>query len=257
MIAEAINTQEKIRVLQHKLYRAVKVNPNRKFGVLYDKLYRDDILMQAWQKVKANAGSSGIDEQTIAHVKSDIGVSVFLKEIKDRLISKTYKPSPVKRVYILKDNGKQRPLGIPTIVDRVVQTCMKIVIEPIFESSFKECSYGFRPKRNAHTALREIYKYMNFGCRYVIDADVSNYFDTIPHDKLMKAVEDKINDNSILKLLQLWLKAGVMEGMQIRKEITGTPQGGVISPLLANLYLHYLDATWEDKGFCKEIMMHI
>ena len=251
MIAKAINTQEKIRVFQHKLYRAAKAKPNRKFGVLYDKMYRNDILVQAWKKVRANAGAPGIDEQTFVRIESDMGVSVFLKEIKDRLISKTYKPAPVKRVYIPKANGKQRPLGLPTIADRVVQTCMKIVIEPIFESSFKECSYGFRPKRNAHMALRGIYKYMNFGCKYVIDADVSNYFDTIPHDKLMKAVEDKINDNSILKLLQLWLKAGVMEGMQIRKEITGTPQGGVISPLLANLYLHYLDATWEDKGFCK------
>ena len=144
MIAKAINTQENIRVFQRKLYRAAKVNPKRKFGVLYDKMYREDILMQAWKKVKANSGTPGVDDQSISYIEKDIGLDVFLNEIKDSLISKTYKPAPVKRVYILKSNGKQRPLGIPTIADRVVQTCMKLVIEPIFEADFKDFSYGFR-----------------------------------------------------------------------------------------------------------------
>jgi len=252
VIAKAINTQENIRVLQRKLYQAAKVNPRRKFGVLYDKMYRQDILMQSWKKVKANKGTPGVDEQSISYIEEDIGVDVFLNEIKDSLISKTYKPAPVKRVYIFKSNGKQRPLGIPTIADRVVQTCMKLVIEPIFEADFKDFSYGFRPKRSAHMAHREIYKYLNYGCRYVIDADVSNYFDTITHDILLKAINNRITDNSIVRLIKLWLKAGVMEDMQIRKQITGTPQGGVISPLLANLYLHYLDTAWEEKGFNKK-----
>lgn len=250
MIANAINTPfEKVRVFQRKLYRVAKENSQRKFGVLYDKVYRDDVLRYAWTMVKRNAGAPGVDRQTIKQIEEEVGVSKFLLDIREKLIRKAYKPQPVRRVYIPKANGDQRPLGIPTIADRVVQTAVKIVMEPVFEADFKDFSYGFRPKRNAHMALREIYKYINFGCHKVVDADLKAYFDTIPHDKLLISVKQRITDKGILKLIDLWLKVGVMEGMTIKKQLTGTPQGGVISPLLANLYLHWLDTVWEKSGF--------
>ena len=250
MIATAINTPfEKIRVLQRKLYRAAKEDSQRKFGVLYDKVYREDILRYAWSMVKRNAGSPGVDRLTIKQIETEIGIDKFLLEIRNRLMRKAYKPQPVLRVYIPKPDGTVRPLGIPVIADRVVQAAVKIVMEPVFEADFKDFSYGFRPKRDAHGALREIYKYINFGCHYIVDADLKAYFDTIPHDKLIQSVKQRITDKAILKLIELWLKSGVMDGLSIRKQLTGTPQGGVISPLLANLYLHWLDSVWEKKGF--------
>ena len=249
MIAKAINTSfEKIRVFQRKLYRAAKAAPERKFGVLYDKVYRKDVLWYAWSMVKANAGAPGVDRQTIREIE-EAGIDVLLNDLQKKLEAKRYKPKPVRRVYIPKANGKQRPLGIPTVVDRIVQAAVKIVIEPIFEADFKDFSYGFRPKRNAHMALREIYKYLNFGCQWVVDADLKAYFDTIPQDKLMITLRQRITDKAILKLIELWLKAGVMEGMEVRKQLTGTPQGGVISPLLANIYLHWLDKIWVKRGY--------
>lgn len=251
MIAnKAIHTpNEKIRVFQRKLYRAAKENPKRKFGALQDKVYRDDVLRHAWSLVKTNAGAPGIDRVTIEKIETDLGVDVFLEEIGNKLKSKRFQAMPVKRVYIPKSDGKQRPLGIPVIADRVVQAAVKIVIEPIFEADFKDFSYGFRPKRNAQMALREIYKYINFGCKFVVDADIKAYFDTIPHDKLLLSVKQRITDKAILKLIEQWLKAGIMENSSIKEQIIGTPQGGVISPLLANLYLHWLDTVWEKKGF--------
>ena len=250
MIAKAQNMPlDKVRVLQRSLYRAAKANPTRKFGVLYDKVCREDVLKAAYRQVRANGGAPGIDQQTFESIEKETGVDAFLRSIKERLSKKRYKPLPVRRVYIPKADGTQRPLGIPVITDRVVQAAVKIVIEPLFEANFKDCSYGFRPRKNAQQALRAVYKWLNFGCHWVVDADLKSYFDSIPHDRLLLSVRSKVIDRSVVKLIELWLKAGVMEEMQVRKETTGTPQGGVISPLLANLYLHWLDNYWERRGY--------
>ena len=235
--------QDKVRVLQRKLYRAAKDNPRRKFGVLYDKVYRPDVLMRAWQQVRANKGAAGLDKQTIEDVEG-YGTQRMLSEIREALQRKAYRPAPVRRVYIPKPDGRQRPLGIPTVKDRVVQTAVKIVIEPVFEARFASFSYGFRPKRSALHAIEEIHKFLNFGCRWVVDADLKSYFDTIPHDKLIKLVQLRITDKAVIKLLVLWLEAGVMEDGTIARTSLGTPQGGVISPLLANIYLNALDQLW-------------
>jgi len=249
-LPRAINAPlDKVRVFQRKLYRAAKTNPKRKFGVLYDKLYREDVLRRAYVLVRLNKGAPGVDEMTFEHIENEIGSDVFLEGIRHQLIAKRYKPQPVRRVYIPKADGKQRPLGIPVITDRVVQAAAKLVLEPIFEADFADFSYGFRPNKNAHGALKEIYKWLNFGCRYVIDADLKSYFDTIPHDKLLQSVQRRVTDKAVLKLLSMWLKAGVMEDLQIRAVTTGTPQGGVISPLLSNLYLHWLDRYWENRVY--------
>ncbi|WP_340613479.1 group II intron reverse transcriptase/maturase [Xenorhabdus thailandensis] len=250
MIAKALNTAfEKVRVLQRKLYLAAKADPKRKFGVLYDKVCSGRVLVMAWTQVKANKGSSGIDRLTIDKIETEIGVGNFLQDIQKKLVQKKYSPQPVRRVYIPKPDGKERPLGIPVIEDRVVQAAVKIVIEPLFEASFKDFSYGFRPRRNAQQALREIYKWLNFKCYWVVDADLKSYFDTIPHDKLLLSVRTRVIDRSVVKLIEMWLKAGVMEEGNLKAGIAGTPQGGVISPLLANLYLHWLDHIWEKEGF--------
>jgi len=250
VIAKAIHMPlERVRVLQRGLYLAAKANPTRKFGVLYDKVYRWDVLESAYAQVRANHGAPGIDQISFDVIEKEIGIDSFLGGIQDRLQRKRYKPQPVRRVYIPKPDGSQRPLGIPIIADRVVQAAVKIVMEPLFEAIFKNFSYGFRPRKDAHMALREIYKWLNFKCHLVVDADLKSYFDTIPHDKLLQSVRSKVTDRSVLKLIGMWLKAGVMEEMEIRKETTGTPQGGVISPLLANLYLHWLDLTWENRGY--------
>ena len=252
MIAKAENMPlDKVRVLQRSLYRAAKANPKRKFGVLYDKVCRSDVLRAAYAQVKANKGAPGIDRQSFENIEREVGVETFLNEIRAKLIAKRYKPRPVRRVYIPKADGSQRPLGIPVIADRVVQAAVKIVIEPVFEANFKDFSYGFRPRKNAQQALREVYKWLNFKCRWVVDADLKSYFDTIPHDKLLLSVRTRVIDRSVVKLIALWLKAGVMEEMGVRTETAGTPQGGVISPLLANLYLHWLDQVWEKKGLGK------
>lgn len=249
MIARAQNTPlEKVRVLQRSLYRAAKANPTRKFGVLYDKVCRDDVLRIAYLRVKANGGAPGVDHQTFAVIEKGIGVDAFLRSIQEQLLKRRYRPLPVRRVYIPKADGAKRPLGIPVITDRVVQAAVKIVIEPLFEANFKDFSYGFRPRRSAHQALREVYERLKSGCHWVVDADIKSYFDQIPHDRLLLSVRSRVIDRSVVKLIQLWLEAGVMEEMQVRKETTGTPQGGVISPLLANLYLHWLDRYWERKG---------
>jgi len=219
--------------------------------VLYDKVCREDVLRLAYAQVKANGGAAGVDHQTFEHIEGMIGLDRFLGELRERLLAKRYRPQPVRRVYIPKADGSKRPLGIPVIEDRVVQAAVKTVIEPLFEADFKDFSYGFRPRKSAHHALREIYKWINFGCVHVVDADLKSYFDTIPHDKLLLSVRLRVIDRSVVKLIGLWLTAGVMEDMQVRKETTGTPQGGVISPLLANLYLHWLDRHWERKALGK------
>ena len=244
----AIHMEETVRVFQRQIYRAAKANPTRKFGVLYDKIYRDDVLEFAWWLVKENRGSAGVDHQSIENI-IQYGERKLLQEIKEKLKDKSYQPKAVLRVLIDKDNGKKRPLGIPTIKDRIVQTAAKLIIEPIFEADFADCSYGFRPKRSAHDAIREIYQYLRFGCRWVIDADLKSYFDTIPHDKLILLVKQRVTDKSVIKLLKLWLSAGVLSEGSITRNMIGTPQGGVISPLLANIYLNALDQLWVKQGY--------
>jgi RNA-directed DNA polymerase len=244
---KAKNTIEKVQQLQRKLYLAAKKNSKRKFHALYDKLSRVDILEEAWKRVRANRGTGGIDGISISDVES-YGVEKLLNEICQDLQQGNYQPKPVKRVFIPKADGKKRPLGIPVIRDRIVQMAAKIIIEPVFEADFKESSYGFRPKRSAHQALEVIRKACNNKGWWVVDADIQGYFDSINHDKLMKLVEIRINDRRILKLIRQWLKAGVMSEGKYEESIIGSPQGGVISPLLANIYLNYLDTVWEKYG---------
>ena len=249
-----LTTPENIRTLQRKLYRKAKQEPACRFHALYDKVYRADILSHAYELVRANKGSPGIDGVTFEAIEAKEGAAVFVAELVEALRSKRYKPDPVKRVMIPKGDGSERPLGIPTIRDRVAQMAAKLVIEPIFEADFCDTSYGFRPGRSAHDAIDDVAHTLNQGCSEVIDADLSKYFDTIPHSNLMAMVAERICDGAILHLIQMWLEAPVMEededgtkrniggGKGNRK---GTPQGGVISPLLANLYLHLLDRIWE------------
>ncbi len=241
---KANNTIEKVRQLQRKLYLAAKSNSKRRFHALYDKTHRKDVLAEAWKRVKANGGAGGIDRMTIADVEM-YGVEKFLQEIQQELMEGGYRPTPVRRTFIPKGNGEQRPLGIPIIKDRVVQMSVKIVIEPLFEADFKECSYGFRPKRSAHQALDRIRKDTARKGWWIVDADIKGYFNNINHEKLMLMVKQRISDRRILKLIWQWLRAGVMEDGRYTESELGSPQGGVISPFLANVYLHYLDSKWE------------
>jgi RNA-directed DNA polymerase len=235
--------------LRAKLGLKAKLEPNFRFYTLYDHITRYDTLVHAWKKVKKNGGSAGIDGQSIKYIEtSKTGVSGFLKEIQEELKNKTYHPKPVKRVFIPKSDGSLRPLGIPTVKDRVVQAAVLIVIEPIFEEDFLECSYGFRPNKSAHQAIDSIKESITKGQLQVYDADMKSYFDTIPHDKLMKAIEMRIADKQVLKLIRRWLTAPIWEpGKSMKANDKGTPQGGIISPLLANLYMH-----WFDKLFSNE-----
>jgi len=242
--------QEKVRVLQRKLYRAAKEAPQRKFGVLYDKVYRRDVLGEAWRRVRRNRGSAGVDKQTIEEVEA-YGADRLLAELETELREKRYNPAPVRRVYIPKPGkpGQKRGLGIPSVRDRVVQTAVKLVVEPILEADFRECSFGFRPKRGAQQAICEVQAQVTWGYRYVIDADLKACFDTLPHEGLVAAVERRITDPWILRLIRRWLKAGILEEGEVRTSVAGTPQGGVISPLLANAYLHSLDVEWESRYY--------
>jgi len=248
-----LKTPEKIRELQRKLYRKAKQEKEYRFYLLYDKVSRQDILSHAYRLVKANKGAPGIDGETFESVEErEGGVEKYLEEIAVELKRKCYKPQAVRRVYIPKASGGKRPLGIPVIKDRVVQMAVKIVIEPIFEADFQDNSYGFRPKRSAHQAVDDVKKHLREGKTDVIDADISKYFDTIPHNKLMQLVAKRIVDKHILKLIKMWLRAPIVEERedgksQYKGNDKGTPQGGVISPLLANIYLNVLDTLWAVK----------
>ncbi|KAB2327893.1 group II intron reverse transcriptase/maturase [Cytobacillus depressus] len=237
---------EKAQELWMTLYLCAKENPTRRFHALYDKIYRPDILWEAWQRVKRKKGSGGVDGQTIEQIVLDYGERKFMNELYLELKGKRYNPSPVLRTYIPKEDGKKRPLGIPTIKDRVAQMATKMVIEPIFEADFHDCSFGFRPKRNAHQAIDKIRK-ASKKCFWVVDVDIQGYFDNINQVKLIRLLEQRISDRRVLKLIRKWLESGIMEEGNLRNPITGTPQGGVISPLLANIYLNTMDRLWEKR----------
>jgi len=234
---------ERVSILQEKLYQKAKQEREYKFYVLYDKMFIPYMLREAWESVRSNAGSAGVDGITIRNVEEN-GADIYLKELGEEIRKQTYKPQAVKRVMIQKANGGLRPLGIPTVRDRIAQTVCKMILEPIFEADFEDSSYGFRPKRSSKDAMTAIKENLKQGKAEVYDADLSKYFDTIPHDKLQIALKQRIADPRILKLINKWLKVSVYEDGQYKSgkgNNIGTPQGGVISPLLANIYLHLID----------------
>jgi len=247
----SLETPDKIRTLQRKLYGKAKEEPDYRFYLLYDKIYREDILYCAYELVKFNRGAGGVDGQTFAGIESQ-GLGKWLAEIREELRTKRYKPQPVRRKMISKPGGGERPLGIPTIRDRVVQTAAKLVLEPIFEADMEPCAYGYRPKRSAQDAIGKVHELLCAGYTEVVDADLSKYFDTIPHRQLMQSVARRIVDREVLRLLKAWLKAPVEERDEKgNRRMTGgkgsrggTPQGGVVSPLLANLYMNRFLKYW-------------
>lgn len=244
-----LTTPQKLRDLQRALYQRAKKEPKFRFYALYDKVYRKDVLEHAYALARANGGAPGPDGKSFEQIEMD-GVEELLEGVHEELKTKRYKPGPVRRVYIPKVSGGERPLGIPNIRDRVVQTAVKLVIEPIFEADFEEDSFGFRPKRDAHQALEAIEEALQQGMSWVLDADIEAYFDTIPHDRLMKAVAERVVDGAMLALIKAMLEAPVVDDRddgRPRRSRRGTPQGGVISPLLANVYLHLVDRNFKRK----------
>ena len=235
-----------VRALQHALYRAAKADPGRRFHTLRDKVYRRDVLWRGWVAVRTNNGAPGIDKTTLDQIEQEYGIDRLLDELAAELREGTYRPLPMRRVWIDKPGtSEQRPLSIPAVRDRVVQAALKIVLEPIFEADFAPCSFGFRPKRGQHDALQVLIDESWRGRRWVVETDIANCFSAIPHKKLMQAIEERISDGAVLKLLRAMLRAGVMSEGGVRREVIGTPQGGVISPLMCNIYLHRIDRVWQ------------
>ena len=255
MIDESLERPDKVRELQIKLYRKAKNEPGFRFYQLYDKVYREDILLRAWVLAKANDGSPGRDDESFEDIEST-GLMKWLNDLRKDLHDKTYRPQPVKRVMVEKPGGGERPLGIPTIRDRVAQTAAKLVLEPIFEADLEPNAYGYRPRRSAQDAIRKVDELLYQGYTDIVDADLSKYFDTIPHSELLQCVARRVVDKHMLHLLKMWLKVPVEERDQKgKKRLTGgkdqdrgTPQGGVISPLLANLYINRMLKGWRQTG---------
>jgi group II intron reverse transcriptase/maturase len=235
---------DRVRALQHALYRAAKADPTRRFHALFDKVYRSDVLDRAWEQVRRNRGAAGIDQTTLADVER-YGVARLLDELAADLKEQRYRPLPARRVFIPKPgSSERRPLSIPTVRDRIVQAAARIVLEPIFEADMLDGSFGFRPRRSAHDALQVLIDESWKGHRWVVETDIANCFEAIPHSGLMQAIEERVCDRAVLALLRGMLRAGVMEAGSLRRGVAGTPQGGVVSPLLANIYLHRLDRVW-------------
>jgi len=251
----SLETPFKIRMLQRKLYLKAKAEPDYRFYLLYDKMYREDVLAHAYDLAKANQGAPGVDEQTFEQIESG-GLKEWLDGIGKDLRAKTYKPQPVRRVMIPKPGGGERPLGIPTIRDRVVQTAAKLILEPIFEADLDPDAYGYRPKRSAQDAIRKVHNLLCEGYTDVVDADLSKYFDTIPHGALLQCVARRVVDREVLRLVKMWLKAPVEERDENgnrrmtggKNSTCGTPQGGVASPMLANLYMNRFLKYWRVTG---------
>jgi len=254
----SLETPIAIRTLQRKLYRKAKQEPDFRFYLLYDKIYREDVLRHAYELAKANKGAPGVDGQTFEAIETE-GLEKWMEGIRKDLRDKTYKPQPVRRVLIPKPGGGERPLGIPTIRDRTVQTAAKLVLEPIFEADLEPEAYGYRPKRSAHDAIQKVHKLLVEGYTDVVDADLSKYFDTIPHTELLKSVARRIVDRNVLHLIKMWLQAPVEERDENgkrhmtggRSHRCGTPQGGIVSPMLANLYMNRFLKHWQITGKSK------